>query len=201
MYPDNNQQNPIDYLDQIAPKPQNNNWLLSKKPLLIGLIAMAGLLMIISAVSIFSKDTSTSSRLAARLLSTEKLVKNSTKNIKDSQLRATNANLTSFLTNSIRDIQPFLTKDGIKITNIDKTITASEATTKLNSALEDARLNAVFDRTYAREMTYKLDTIITLMNKINKNSKSKSLKEYLTTSVENLTPIRDAMSDFNADNG
>jgi len=200
MYQDNNQENPIDYLDQIAPKTQSNNWLLSKKPLIIGLIVMAGLLIIISAFSMFSGNSASTARLAARLSSTETLAKNATKNIKSSQLRATNANLTSYLTNAIRDIEPFLAKEGIKIKSIDKAIVASEATIKVDAILEDARLNAIYDRTYSREMAYRLDMVITLMNKINKSSNSKSLKQYLTTSVENLTPIRDAMSSYNAEN-
>lgn len=200
MYQDNNQENPIDYLNQIAPKTESNNWLLSKKPLIIGLIAMAGLLIVISAFSMLSGNNASTARLAARLSSTGTLAKNSTKNIKSTQLRATNANLSSYLTNAIRDIEPFLAKEGIKIKSIDKTIVASEATTELDTVLENARLNAIYDRTYAREMAYKLDTIITLMNKVNKNSSSKSLRQYLTTSVENLTPIKDSMSNFNADN-
>lgn len=200
MYQDNYNQNPADYLDQIAPSTQNNNWILSKKPLFIGLIIALGLLIIISAVSIFSKNTATTARLAVRLTNTQTLVKNETKNVKSTQLRATNANLASFLTNAIREVEPFLAKEGIKIKSIDKKIIISEADTELIAVLEDARLNATFDRTYSREMAYKLETIITLMNQISKSSNSKSLKTHLGASVENLTPIKKSFSDFNNNN-
>lgn len=201
MYQDNNQQNPIDYLDQIAPAAPKSNWILSKKPILIGLIVMAALLIIISAFSIFSGNTKTTVRLAARLVNTEVLTKDASKNIKSSQLRATNSNLQSYLSNTIRDVEPFLTKDGVKIKSLDKNILASEANTKLNAILEDARLNAVYDRVYTSEMAYRLDTIITLMNQIKKGSSNKQLKEFLVNSIDNLNPIQKQFADFNAANG
>lgn len=201
MYVDNNQQNPADFLEQIAPKPAQKNWIMSKKPLLIGLIAMVVMLVFVLFYGLINGNTQTTTRLAARLKDTSNIAKSATTRIKSTELRALNSNLKQRLINEIRDIGPFLAKEGVKIEKIDKSITASETSTKIMAILEDARLNATYDRTYAREMAYKLNTVIVLMNKINKASNSKSLKTYLTTSVENLTPIQKELADFNSTNG
>lgn len=197
MYTEDNQQNPVDFLDQIAPKSAQNNWLMSKKPLLIGLVAMVIILIFVLIFGLTKGNTQTTTRLAARLKDTSTIVNSATTKIKSSQLRALNSNLKSRLLNETTDIVPFLAKEGVKIDKIDKNITTSETSTKIMSVLEDARLNATYDRIYAREMAYKLSTVIVLMNKIKKASNSVSLKEYLTTSVNNLAPIQKDLADFN----
>jgi len=201
MYVDNNQQNPADFLEQIAPKPTQKNWIMSKKPLLIGLIVMVVLLIFVLFFGLMNSNTQTTTRLAARLKDTSAIANSATTKIKSTELRALNSNLKQRLINEMRDIGPFLAKEGVKIDKIDKSITASETSTKIMSILEDARLNATYDRVYAREMAYKLNTIITLMNKIGKASNSKSLKAFLTASVDNLTPIQKELADFNSTNG
>lgn len=201
MYVNNNQQNPADFLEQIAPKPTQKNWIMSKKPLLIGLIVMVVLLIFVLFFGLMNSNTQTTTRLAARLKDTSAIANSATTKIKSTELRALNSNLKQRLINEMRDIGPFLAKEGVKIDKIDKSITASETSTKIMSILEDARLNATYDRVYAREMAYKLNTIITLMNKIGKASNSKSLKAFLTASVDNLTPIQKELADFNSTNG
>ena len=84
---------------------------------------------------------------------------------------------------------------------LDKEIVTEEANEKLIQRLEDARLNAVFDRVYAREMNYQLDTVVTLMKKIYKQTKSKSLREFLVNSEKNIQPLKKQLSEFNAANG
>ena len=84
---------------------------------------------------------------------------------------------------------------------MDKAIITKESGEELKKTLEDARLNAVFDRTYAREMAYQLDTIAALMGDIHESTKSKSLKEFLINTDKNLQPIKNQFTDFNAANG
>ena len=80
-------------------------------------------------------------------------------------------------------------------------ITASENGEKLKTTLEDARLNATFDRTYAREMSYQLETVAALMKDIYTNTNSKSLKTFLEATDNNLQPIKQQLAEFNAANG
>lgn len=200
MYENNSQQNPADFLDQIAPKSNQNSWLMSKKPLLIGLGAMIMLLIAIFIGMLSSGSTQTVTRLAARLQDTTKIAESATQKIKDSQLRALNSNLKQRLLSQIQELTPFVVKEGAKIDNLDKKLIASETSTAIMSVLEDARLNGTYDRIYAREMAFKLDTVITLMNQLKKTSNNKSLKDYLTNSINNLTPIQKDFADFNATN-
>ena len=62
--------------------------------------------------------------------------------------------------------------------------------------LEDARLNAVFDRTYAREMEYQLATLLALMERVYSSTSSSSLKEYLEESYDNLEPLHEQFAAF-----
>jgi Tfp pilus assembly protein PilV len=189
----------IDYLNQIAPAPQ-------KKPLgsrlfvvLIGGGAL--LILIIGALSLLgggggpTRDMQT---FAARVQTLEKITASAQKNIKSNDLRSTNSNLNIFLTNTDHSMIDPLGKAGITVTKIDKTVTAAESGDALSAKLEDARLNAVFDRTYSREMSYQLEALRTLMNTIYLSTKSKSMKSFLKTTNESLVPIKKQFDTFNS---
>jgi hypothetical protein len=91
-----------------------------------------------------------------------------------------------------------LTKNGISLTKLDKTITTAESGSALSAKLEDARLNAVFDRTYSREMSYQLAALRVLMTSIYKSSGSKSMKSFLQTTDDSLVPIKKQFDTFNS---
>ena len=143
---------PMSYLDQIAAPPPKKANFFNNKIALFGAIAV-GLLVIILGVSIIPKPVDPVASLAARLSATKKVADDASSKLKDSQLRSINSNLKIYLTNTIRNITPFLTEQNITLTKIDAKITAAEATTEMEARLEDARLNATYDRTYAREMS------------------------------------------------
>ena len=199
MYPNNNQQtNPADYLNQIAPHAPKKSFF-SGKPrwLTIGIGVVVLLIIIMAISSILSGGINPTERLAARLLSTETTAKSATLNIKSTQLRALNSNLTIYLTNTIRDVTPLLTSEKINIKSLDKKVTAAESNVDILARLEDARLNAKYDHIYAIEMATQLDTILTLMLQINNNTSSKSLKSFLADARTNLEPIQKQFDDFN----
>lgn len=202
MYPNDNQQPivPIDYLNQIAPKTQSRNILLRSKPILFGLIAIVVLVIAIFIGNILNGNNNLPEQLAARLLSTQEVATDATDKIKSSQLLSYNSSLTIYLTNTIRDITPLLAKKNIKINKLNADIVKTESNTKLLSKLEDARLNVIYDRTYAREMAYKLDTTLTLMEQIYKTTGDKNLKSFLEAAYKNLTPTQKQFEDFNAAN-
>lgn len=186
---------PIDYLDQIAPKKHVDNSLLTKKPLIIGLIlaVIIALGLIMFGGSGSSKNTST---LAARLKVTSAIAVDATKKIKSSKLDAINSDLKIYLANTIRDITPILAKDNIKMSELNKELVAAEAKPAVISDLEDARLNNIFDRTYSLKMYYQLKSISTLMTSLSKSTNSKSLKTFLDASETNLAPIQKSLADF-----
>jgi uncharacterized protein (UPF0333 family) len=198
----NQHEYPIDYLNQIAPE--------QKKPLMNSrvIIVIVGILVVLAAVIGFlilvsgggASDSQKLQTLSARMQTLEKISKAAEKNIKSSSLRSTNSTLSLFLTNANRDIITPLKNNGIKVASLDKTIVKKEDGTKVKATLEDARLNAIYDRTYAREMNFQLDTVASLMKQIYTTTKSKSLKDFLLSTDNNLKPIRKQLSDFNAVN-
>ncbi|MEI6850873.1 MAG: hypothetical protein WCK26_02820 [Candidatus Saccharibacteria bacterium] len=205
MNPNDNQQNtPSNYLDQIAPKKSGKADFLKRKPIMIGGIVLAVffVITIIAAISGgMSGGTANIKRLSARLTTTQNTVTLTTSNLKSTKLRALNSRLGIYLTNTIRDFTPILTANKIDAKKVDKNMIASESNAKMLSILEDARLNAILDRTYAREMAYQLDTVLTLMKQIYSTSSSKSTKTFLDDAYKNLEPIQTEFADFNAANG
>lgn len=137
--------------------------------------------------------------LATRMDVLQGIVSKSQKNIKSNKLRNTNSSLSIFLTNANRDIEAPLENNGVDIKKLDKKIQQQEKADgeALTKKLDDAQLNAVFDRTYASEMSYQLSTIETLMKSIYKSTKSKSMKDYLQATDSNIAPIIKQLNDFN----
>jgi hypothetical protein len=198
MYP-NNPINPVptDYLDQISNDSGKKSNIITSKPILVGIIAIVVLMLIIGISSMFSGGAKPSERLAAKLTITSETVDAATSNIKASKLRALNSDLKLYLTNTIRDIEPILLKNNVKISKLDAKVLATESNAELLLRLEDARLNVIYDRTYAREISYQLDTILTLMRQTKKNASSDSLKTFLDGAITNLEPIQQDFSDYN----
>ncbi len=204
MNPDQNQPNQysIDYLNQIAPqtpkrgvKDQFFFWIIG------GGLLLAAIVLIITLSSGGSGPKYDMQVLAARMDTLQIIASDTQKNLKSGALRSTNSNLTIFLTNANRDIAAPLTANGIDIKKLDGTIVAAEKGDKLKQTFEDARLNAVLDRTYAREMTYQLQTIAVLEQKIYKATNSKVLKEYLEKTDADLQPLIKQLAEFSGTEG
>lgn len=201
MQPDQNPV-PIDYLDTIAPQstksPISNN-------LFFGVVIGAVIILILAIILIIStsgsSDKQSLERLGLRLQTLQKTSQDAEKNIQSSALLSTNGNLSTYLVNTNRDIETPLEAAGVKLKKADKKLAAQENGAELNKKLEDARLNAVFDRTYAREMTYQLETTALLMNTLNKSTNSKSLKAYLPGAYKDLVELQKQMKDFSVNQG
>lgn len=192
---------PHDYLDQIAaPKKQpgmNNKLFLS---VVIGGALIAILVGIFLVFSGMSSKPAALQTLGLRLETIQKVSNDSQKTIKSGKLRTINSNLTLYLTNTNRDLALQLTSNGIDLKKLDKNEIADESGDELTKKLEEARLNVVFDRTYANELTYQLETIDVLMNQVYKSTKSKSLKTFLESSNTGLQALKKQFSEFNATN-
>jgi len=202
MYPDQQQPSsaplPYDYLNQIAPQgPKKGPFSFGLQQIvLLGL----GLVVLISIVALVINVATADNkqpleRLSARLSATETIVNDSQVSLKSSKLRSLNSNLKIFMTNTNRDMAGPLKTAGIN-GKISASVIAKESTTELATRLEDARLNAVFDRTYAREMAYQLGTTLTLMTQIYNSTNSVSTKDFLKTAYDSLKPTQEGFAAF-----
>ena len=127
-----------------------------------------------------------------------KSIDENSKNIQSTELRRANSSLSLALTNTKRDSTAPLAAAGVKkITAPPKTSPILKEFADVSTRLEDARLNNVFDAGYARELSYQLATIRSEIKSLSKSSKSKSLKEFLTTAENNFAPLSDQFSSFN----
>lgn len=211
MDPNDNQNNqplPADYLDQISAKStnvRNGGAPTLGKPIIYGgITAVILLLIMVIAGSIISSEANSQPRpaeqLAARLSATQAVVTNATLKIKDSALRKINAELSNYLSNTIRDIATPLAEEKLSMDKISKKVLESESNAELLATLEESRLNGTYDNDYAREMAYKLDTITNLMLVIyeSKSTKSQNLKEFLENADANLDTIQKEFADFNS---
>jgi len=192
---------PSNYLDQIA-SPQKKPGMSSK--LFLVIIGGAVLLVIVLVLTIVSslggtKAVSTE-RLALRLQTLQKVSQDSQKGLSSSALRSINSNLKASLINANRDIAKPLKAAEIDIKKADKELVVAENGSKLKTTLEDARLNATFDRTYAREMSYQLATTNVLMNRLQATTKSTSLKAFLQATLKDLVSLQKQFSQYSSAN-
>jgi hypothetical protein len=204
MYP--NQQQPptsaADYLNQISPQAPKKRFLGRKELIVASVLAALVLLVVILAVALNAGGgTNTPKQLAARLISTQTIVDDAQSKLKSTELRTLNSNLSIYLTNTNRDIIEPLAAVKVDIKKIDKSITTAEAGTDITARLEDARLNATYDRTYAREIAYQLEKIGALMRQLYTSTKSVKFKTFLDGAYTNLAPTQKAFETFNATNG
>jgi hypothetical protein len=192
----------VDYLNQIAPQAPKKKIPLSKMQLIIvGIVAAAFIIVMILVAAVGGGSKNSLVQLAARLQGTQKIANSASTLIKNTQLSALNSNLKIYLTNTNRDIAAPLLNGGIDVTKLDKSIVAGEAGADVTARLEDARLNAVYDSTYAREMAYRLDTIVSLMRQIQHSTNNTGLRTFLDSALTNLLPTQKAFADFNAADG
>lgn len=195
-------QTPLDYLNAISPEQQKpTGFKLSLPKVIIALIILVVLVIIASIVAgvVGNSGKSSWQQLSARLTVTSTVATNATQVLKNSQLRSSNSTLKLYLSNTYRDLATPLAEAGVK-GETPKDIVLLEKSTGITERLEDARLNAKFDSTYAREMSYQLSTILSLYQQLYSSSKSSATQEYLQKSYNDLLPIQQAMATFSASN-
>lgn len=198
-----NGQTPLDYLNQIAPTAQ-------KKPLFalnLKTIILAGLAVLVLIIILVNVANSLATArkepwetYAARLAATGEIVDSSSDKIKNSQLRSLNSDLKLYITNTQRDLAEPLKGLDINAAKLPKSVTAQESSAKALARLEDGRLNAKYDSTYAREMSYQLATTLALLQQLYKSNVTPKTKAFLEDSYKNLAPTYKAISEFSASN-
>lgn len=197
----NNGQTPLDYLNQIAPQTQKpSGFKLNLRTVIILSVILIIIVSILAAIgsSAGSSRKTPWQQLSARLTTTQTIATESTTKLKNSQLRSINSDLKLYLTNTQRDLAAPLAFNEVNIEKLPKELVAEEAGTEITKRLEDGRLNAKFDSTYAREMSYHLSTILALYQELNTSSKNAEVKKFLSSAYDNLLPTQQSLSNFSA---
>lgn len=213
MYPDNQQpyQQPnqpeqseysIDYLNQIAPeKPKSNT---PNKIVLIG-GGVVGLLSIILIVGLlFTSGSRNTGQIAVDLSSQLGTLRDISKeqqdNLRNNVLRNYNSALTLQLTNASTDLEAALEAEEIEPGKLSKEDQEEQEAFKaeLDAKFENAALNIQLDRTYAREMTYQLNVIDSMITSVADKSSSTLMDEFVEANQSNLQAIAKDLDEFNS---
>lgn len=195
-------QPPVDYLDHIAPQaPKSSPFKFGPK--LFALIGLA-LVVLVIAISItinvvVGGQKQPLERLAARLTATETIVTDAQAHLKSSQLRSLNSTLRLYLTNVNRDIGETLAEANVNTTKLSESVVEEESTDEMAGRLDDARLNAVYDRTYSREIAFQLATTMALLQEIHAGNYSTEIKTFAKDVYDNLSPTYEAFDSYDAD--
>ena len=168
--------------------------------LIIGVLALV--IFVVIGVSSTAGGTPSASltSVASTLSNLQTVSESGQKNIQSGELRSLNSSLTLTLTNTNRDLAGILKtqKISLKDTKNNKSLIAVKKDfDALNVRLEDARLNAVYDRTYAREITYSLKTLHANMGQLYTSTNSKSLKSTLDKADVSLKLLLEGFEKFN----
>lgn len=189
----------VDYLDQIAPPPPRQNFLsgsFGKIVIILGVVFIFAVGIIVALSN--QKNTASTEKIAVRTENLQRIANDAQKNIKSGKLQATNSNLNIWLKNTNRDAYDLLSRAGIKKTDMSKSMVAEEkaAKDKLVEKFEEARLNANFDRVYAREMAYQTQLLKTDLDKLGKNGPGKPFRDFATNASKNVAPYQKSFADF-----
>ncbi|MDN5819114.1 MAG: hypothetical protein L0H36_01390 [bacterium] len=190
---------PVDYLNEIAPKKAAAKLGMKLKIFMAAAIGLVLLIVVLSfAMSGRGLDASSPQLLAAKLDSLSKIVKKSQQNLQTNTIRSNNSDLQLVLSNTTQSITAPLESHGVKMQKLDKNyvkaVAAKDAT--LEQRLEDARLNAIFDETYSREMAYEIKTLMVQMQSIYTKTSDKALAAALAESFKNLGPIQEVFAKY-----
>lgn len=204
MYPDqqtpSGEQYPVNYLNQIAPEQPKKG--LPKPNLKLATLILGGILIITLLAMLISTLTARPDidrTISARLSQTTSIVDESHKKIKSGHLRSLNGSLKIMLTNANRDMAIFIKAKEDSSSKSSATSAEQEEANRDKETLENARLNAEFDRVYAPLMAYRLETIKTHLQTAHENSSNTEYKEFLETTINNLDPIYEQLAQFNED--
>ena len=205
-----NGQYAVDYLGGIAPASQSGaisigGFSLTKKMLAFigGGIAALTLAMVLLFASQTEEVATTlsESSLYASYIDTTEVTKNSGKNITSSQLRSFNGSLQTFLLNSGTQMEGPLEQMGINVSSL-----RSDAKKppyhdeEMAKKLEEARLLDTYDRVYASEVSYKLNTMSATIQKVKETNSRQDMQEYLETTEASLTTLQEALENYQNEN-
>lgn len=174
----------------VTPSPQPSRF--SKKTILIG--GGIVLALILGVMMLTSGGGGTSSQLqhlSLRLAALQALLEDPhvRTNLKDQDLLQITSELKLSLTTSKNELAPLLISAGMPA-QFDKGIVANEADTSTATKLEEAALNAKFDRVYAETLQQKIISLRALTAETFNAVKSQKLKAALVNLDKNLNSAK-----------
>lgn len=187
-----------DYLDQIAPKSRGASLMGGHFTwIIIGLAILFMFAVSLLTLTAGNSNTATAQSAYLRVENISPINDKYRRYLKSNQLVAANANLRIFFSNAQRDLAGPLNQNGVDLTKINKEAKAKEtsAANELSEKLEDARLNAILDRTYAREMAYQTQLLLEQYNKMTKNQ-SKAIADNAKKTIPYLEPLQKSLAEF-----
>ena len=118
--------------------------------------------------------------------------------LSSSSLRALSGNLRTNLSNISRDLEGLLPELQIDRSKISSGVTKDEEAhlTDLNTVLEKARLNALLDRVYSREITLQIAQILSIESELYERTTNRALQDLLHRSTTNLRLLEIEFTDF-----
>ncbi len=192
-------ENPMDYLNSISSPTQTkmiNPWLLW--------IAIGGFLITILTVGSLlafgggEGKTERYNNFLYRVQSLQELTRDSSRQIKSSELLAANGSLSTIVAGAEPEITKYSpSADDKKSLKAPKESPILAEFAALDARLEDARLNVRFDPTYAREVTYQISKLRSEINMVYEDTNSPGLKTYLETFDKDLEGLSKQFSRFN----
>lgn len=191
---------PIDYLEQIAPKQKASFGFSRKQVAILGAVILVGFIGFAAAAILQSGKPNigaVSRQLTMRVGATSTIAKDAQKNLRSRDLHALNTSLTIQLANTNTGLATAFAEAGVIVGEI-KDAKTDDTSAETIKKLDDARLNGVFDRVYAREMSFRLSTILTHLDSIHKSTKNTKLREYLETTYKNLEPLQKQLAEYSA---
>lgn len=198
-----NGQVPLDYLNQIAPQaPKKTVFSWNLRTIIFAVLSVIALIILIASIAgaLAGSSKEPWQRMSARLDATTVVVNDATSHVKSSQLRSINSDLKLYLTNTKRDLATPLAQLGVDLKKIPESITTSENSTGITERLENGRLNARFDSTYAREMTYQVARILSQLQVLYASNVGPQTKAIIKTAYDNLQPTYKTLSEFSTTN-
>lgn len=198
-----NGQTPLDYLNHISPQaPKKPAFALNMRTILLGALILIVIVIIIANVAggLANSSKEPWQQYAAKLAATAEIVDSSSGKIKNSQLRSLNSDLKLYITNTQRDLATPLANLSIDPQKLPASVLKKESSEETLARLENGRLNAKYDSTYAREMSYQLLTTLALLQKLYQSNVTPETKEFLKNAYDNLNPTYKTISEFSASN-
>ena len=169
----------MEYLDHMAGTAGGPK--IERKFIIAG-AAVGVMLLAAAAIFIFTPKkaptTQTPSRLYGTIVDTQKVTKDAGKRIKNNRLKSINSTRNASLVNASTNLEKPLGGLGVDTKKLRATVQKTEYHDQhLVDKLEDARLNAVYDRTYTTQMEYKVKDIQLNMQAISKAGTTKEAND------------------------
>ena len=189
---------PVDYLNEIAPKPQPVQMNRFAVFGLIGgvlLLAFAIVMMMINSQPNYTKQAQST---LARIETLQAATKEQQSRLTENELSSMNTTLTTSLGSMGTELKSSLKDAKIKTELVgDAKKTEKAYSDKLSKTLEDAYLTGALDRVYAREMSYQLSILKSYLQKLKTASGNrKAIADYVATNSKTLDAATKSFSNF-----